>query len=310
MRILITGGFGFVGGRLAEYFSTAGHQIILGSRVQRPTPSWCRGAEVVQTFWGNSDELEKVCRGIDLVVHAAGLPALECETNPVRALVINGVGTARLVRAAVAQKVRSFLYFSTAHVYNSFLEGKISEETPPSNCHPYATSHLAGEASVLWANRSGAMRALVIRLSNAYGRPVDKSVNCWSLVVNDLCRQAVETGVMELRGNYDEQRDFISLTGVCQTIEKVVWDFSLNGVMNLGSGMSMTLGKISTMIHDVCQQDLGFTPEIRWDESLRRQSQDLDYRRGVLESSGIAVKDDPMREMTELATFCMRSFTS
>lgn len=310
MRILITGGFGFVGGRLGEYFSEAGHQIILGSRVRRAVPSWCRGAAIRQTVWGNFDELERVCDGIDLVVHAAGLPAQECETDPVRALVTNGVETARLVRAAVAQKVGSFLYFSTAHVYSSALKGNISEETPPSNFHPYATSHLAGEGSVLWANDSGATRGLVIRLSNAYGRPVDKSVNCWSLVVNDLCRQAVETGVMELRGNYDEQRDFISLSGVCQTIEKVVWDSSLSGVVNLGSGMSMNLGKISTMIQDVCQQDLGFTPEIRWDESLRRQSQDLDYRRGVLESSGIAVKDDPMREMTELATFCMRSFTS
>ncbi len=308
MRILVTGGFGFVGGRLAEYFSKLGHRIILGSRVQRSTPPWCEGAEVVQTIWGNPDELERVCSGIDLVVHSAGLPAPECEMNPVRALEFNGVETARLVRAAVAQKVSTFLYFSTAHVYGSSLVGKISEDTPPSNYHPYATSHLAGEGSVLWANDSGAMRGLVIRLSNAYGRPVTKSVNCWSLVVNDLCRQAVQTGVMELRGNYDEQRDFISLTGVGQTIEKVLCDSSLRGVLNLGSGMSMSLGQISRMIQDVCQQELGFMPDMIWDESLRRQSQNLDYGRGVLVSSGICPMDDPLREMKELVLFCMRAF--
>ena len=191
MRILITGGFGFVGGRLAEHLAQAGHQIVLGTRNARNPPVWLPQAKVAQIVWDDDCVLKRILDGVNVVIHAAGMNAQECADKPVVALEFNGVATARLIAAAVRVDVQRFIYFSTAHVYASPLVGTINEETYPRNLHPYATSHLAGEHAVLSTNKCGEIQGIVLRLSNAFGSPMHKSVNCWRLLVNDLCRQAV-----------------------------------------------------------------------------------------------------------------------
>ena len=155
MRILITGGFGFVGGRLAVHLAQAGHQIVLGSRNASSPPIWLPQAEVVQIVWEDDRTLEHCCDGVDGVIQAAGMNEQDCAAGPVAALDFNGVATARLIEAASRAGVKKFIYLSTAHIYASPLVGTITEETFPRNLHPYATSHLAGEHAVLSASSRG-----------------------------------------------------------------------------------------------------------------------------------------------------------
>ena len=71
MRILITGGFGFIGGRLGARLAQAGHHVVLGSRNSFSSPAaWCPNAEVARFYWNDDAALEQSCRGIDLVIHA------------------------------------------------------------------------------------------------------------------------------------------------------------------------------------------------------------------------------------------------
>ena len=102
----------------------------------------------------------------------------ECASDPISALLVNGVDTARLVKAASRTNVKKFIYLSTAYVYSSPLDGVITEQTCLKNIHPYATSHLAGEQSVLLANQNQQLERVVFRLSNAFGAPVHKETNC------------------------------------------------------------------------------------------------------------------------------------
>ena len=169
MRILISGGFGFVGGRLGQHLQEAGHQIVLGSRKLTAPPEWLRKAKVVKMDWNDYDSLASVCVGSDVIIHAAGMNAQDSLANPAEALAFNGVATARLLDAGCKASVQRFIYFSTAHVYSSPLEGTITEETCPRNLHPYATSHLAGESVVLYANQQKKIEGIVLRLSNAFG---------------------------------------------------------------------------------------------------------------------------------------------
>ena len=71
--------------------------------------------------------------------------AQNCVTDPVAALEVNAVATARLLQAAIRQGAKRFIYLSTAHVYGSSLSGVITEETCPASLCPYAASHRAGE---------------------------------------------------------------------------------------------------------------------------------------------------------------------
>jgi UDP-glucose 4-epimerase len=266
MRILITGGGGFVGGRLAQHLHQAGHEIILGSRNASRPPDWLPQAEVKQTKWHDGRALEQVCNGADVVIHAAGMNAQDCLTDPVAALEFNGLATARLLEAASRSGVKRFIYLSTAHVYANPLIETITEESCPRNLHPYATSHLAGENVVLSASERGKIEGIVLRLSNAFGAPAHKDANCWVLLVNDLCRQAVQSGKLVLRSSGLQQRDFISITEVVRvatTLSTRALDVQLHGVFNVGSGVSQSVLELAQMVQQRCKLVLGFEPELQ-----------------------------------------------
>ena len=190
---LITGGFGFFGGRMACYLHRGGHRVVLGSRVQRPSPAWLSDAEVRQTVWDNEDSLANICRNIDVLIHAAGMDAADCAADPSGAFEVNQAGTARLVRVACRSSIKLFLFLSTAHVYSSPLEGVITEDLFPVNPHPYAASNLAGEKEVIQGTNNQETRGVIVRLSNAFGVPASDETKCGLLVINDLCHQAVGT---------------------------------------------------------------------------------------------------------------------
>ena len=90
MRVLVTGGFGYLGGRIAQSLSAEGHKIVLGSRVKQQSPGWLPDADVVQIEWINSESLLAICSEIDVIVHAAGMNAQDCLLDPEGAIEFNG----------------------------------------------------------------------------------------------------------------------------------------------------------------------------------------------------------------------------
>jgi len=314
MRILITGGFGFVGGRLAVHLAQAGHQIVLGSRNASGAPVWLPQAEVAQIEWNDDVALEHCCDGVDVVIHAAGMNAQECAADPVAALAFNGLATARLVSAASRAGVQRLIYFSTAHVYASPLVGSITEETCPRNLQPYATSHLAGEQAVLGISQRGQMQGVVLRLSNAFGAPMHKAVNCWMLLVNDLCKQAVQTRKLLLQTNGLQQRDFIELTKVCRVVEYFAeghGELAKSAIFNVGSGESQSVFAMAQIIQQRCVVVLGFEPFLyRVEGGLNEIHPVLDYRSANLALLGIQLTNSYHTvEIDKLLCFCKTAFT-
>ena len=316
MRILITGGFGFVGGRLAVHLAQAGHQVVLGSRSANSSPAWLPQAEVVQIHWDDERALLESCNGIDAVIHAAGMNAQNCASNPVAALEFNGVATARLVAAACRASVRGFIYLSTAHVYVNPLVGVITEESCPRNLHPYATSHLAGEQAVLRASEQDKLEGIVLRLSNAFGAPVHRESNCWMLLVNDLCKQAVQTRKLILHTNGRQQRDFIALSEVSQVVDQLlsimINDHGVNGVLNIGSGVSDTVLSMANLIQRRCLYVLGYEPELHLErDEEQRVLQALEYKSSRLASLGISTRSsNAIHEIDKLLLFSRATFSS
>ena len=87
MRVLITGGFGFIGGRLGHILIKDGIDVILGTRKKNvQPPEWLPKSKVVQTQWDNLSSLENNCKGVDVVVHAAGMNASDCFSNILRSV--------------------------------------------------------------------------------------------------------------------------------------------------------------------------------------------------------------------------------
>lgn len=311
MRILVAGGFGYVGGRIAHVLSDAGHTVVLGTRQAAPPPAWLPQARVRRLQWQDRVALEESCRGMDAVVHAAGMNAQDCAADPVAALESNGVATARLLTAAIRSGVPRFLYFSTAHVYGSSLEGTITEQTCPRNLHPYATSHLAGEQAVLEAAQRGAIRGVVFRLSNAFGAPMSSEVNCWMLLVNDLCRQAVTTGELALRTAGLQLRDFVTLEDVTRAVLHVLQRDTVqagDGLFNLGGDAARSILSMTEFVSERWKSLTGQSLPIVRPAPAGPSPSALTYSSDKLLATGFSLSSRWSHEIDATLALCRTAF--
>lgn len=251
---------------------------------------------------------------MDAVVHLAGMNAQDCAADPRVALEVNGLATARLLRAAVDSGVQRFVYVSTAHVYGSPLHGTITEDNCPVSLHPYASSHRAGEDMVLFAQQQRTIQGIVVRLSNSFGRPAHVRADCWMLLVNDLCRQAVAARRMALRTSGVQRRDFVTLTDACGAITHLLAldDKSIgNGLYNVGGAWSPTVIELAERIADCCHRTFGYLPQItRPQPAAGEISAELEYRIDKLLGTGFGLVGDRDREIIETLQFCAAAAAS
>lgn len=308
MKVLVTGGFGFVGARLAIALHAVGHEVVLGSRRQRIAPAWLPQVTVRVLDWSSQPALLRACADVDAIVHAAGMNAAQCAADPSAALQVNGVGTTRLVEAAVTGGVTRFFYFSTAHVYSSPLQGEIDEQTCPRNVHPYASSHFAGESSLLYALSHTRMAGSVLRLSNGFGIPMTPDTDCWMLLVNDLCRQAATVGKLVLQSSGEQFRDFVSLARVSASVVRLLElpAESLPPVLNLGRGVSESVMSMTRLVQERCSATLGYTPDIVVG-ARKEAAAPLRYTSIYASLLGLET-DNGAPEIDRLLTFCRTHF--
>jgi UDP-glucose 4-epimerase len=308
-RILITGGFGYIGGRLAQYLARAtAAQPVLGSRQPNSPPDWLPTARVVETRWQSADALREICEGVDAIVHLAGMNARDCTADPVQALEVNGLATARLLGIAAAAGVKRFVHVSTAHVYGSPPSGSLSESSATTSLHPYATSHRAGEDVVRFMHERGDITGVVIRVSNSFGAPAHQHANCWMLLVNDLCRQAVSSGQMTLSSSGIQRRDFVTLTDLCRAVTHLLnLEAHLlgDGLYNVGGAWAPTIIEMAERIATCCQQILGCRPQIiRSPVRAAEESSELDFRIDKLLGTGFKLMRGIDSEIIGALEFC------
>lgn len=310
MKILITGAFGLLGGRVAAHLCQAGHEVYLGSRDVRGKPSWLTDGEVVQINWTDSISLANVCHGMDVVIHCAGLNASECLSNPKKAIEVNGMSTSRLATAAHEAAVAKFLYISTAHVYSSNLQGLITEESETSNTHPYATSNILGEQAVMKRHSATGMQTFILRLSNSFGVPMDLESNCWMLVLQDFCRQAATDRKIVIRSPSQTLRNFITLTDVCSAIHFLV-SFRTTSVRsticNLGD-KTINLFDMASIVSEVYEsaKDISLPIVLLSEDSM--PTPHLDFRSRFFKQHKWQPKSNFRLEICQLISYCETNF--
>jgi UDP-glucose 4-epimerase len=309
MNVLITGGSGYLAGWMAEYFSSQGAQVTLvSSSVDRTDLSSLVSFKKIS--WDDEGLIKEILDGKDLVIHAAGMNAQNCFDDPEGAAYFNGEITSRLVKLSNLVNVPRLIYLSTAHVYKNPLCGTINESTIPQNHHPYATSHLKGEQYVLNRNKLGSLEGVVVRLSNVYGSPVNGNVNCWSLFVNDLCKQVIEYQAMTIKSNVMQKRDFISIGEVCRLVFSISRaEIGINQrIINLGLGQANSLIDIARRIQERSSILFGYSPKIvQLNKSVERVC-DLNYQSNVIKELGFCVNDDIEISIDKLLKFCANNF--
>ena len=312
MRILITGAFGYLGGRVSSFFSSIpDHEIILASSRNVKTSYLPKHIKFIQINWEDEQSVLNACSNIDIIIHTAGMNAQECIANPVEALIVNGVYTAKLVKSAILNNVKKIIYFSTAHVYDNPLKGIITEDVCPKNKHPYSTSHLAGEDIVIQSHLSGKIQGVVLRLSNCIGAPTDLNSNCWMLLVNDLCKQVIEKKKMKLNTDGKQLRNFIAISDVCRVLIKLKelnFEIDDNIIFNIGN-KTMPIIKMAQIIQKRSKLILGFSPKLEVLEQENIEIEDFQYMTNRIDSIGFRSFTDYEKEIDDLLIFCKNHFS-
>lgn len=259
---------GYVGGRVAYYLKEQepNSNIVLTTRDKsRNLPEWSGRFAISQM--DVTDELSiSSClhdKKIDTIIHLAAVNEIDSMKDPLLAYDVNIKGTYSLLHAACTEGIENFMYFSTFHVYGNIIDEVITEETATRPYHPYATTHRAVEDIVTYFKHYKEMNTVIFRLSNGYGYPMDKYVNRWSLVFNDLCRQAVTTNELILKSSGKQERDFISLHDVSRAVYHFLFGIPGrwgDGLYNLGGSCNMSILDVANKISEVYQKKFSKKP--------------------------------------------------
>ena len=140
--ILVTGGGGYLGGRIVDYLKGNGFDVKIANRC----------------IFESHISLMEACNGVEVVIHLAAMNSQDSFNSPEKALMVNGLNTLNLLDAAEKSKVLKFIYFSTIHVYGPKLNGYIDETALPYPVGSYSITHRLAEDYVLDANFKTSLR--------------------------------------------------------------------------------------------------------------------------------------------------------
>src|ERR1700730_12475361 len=231
MRMLITGASGLVGGRLIGHLRRSGDvQLRAASRIMR---TWPDGVEGCVIDISQTATLRDACREMDAVVNLSSMAERLCLIDPQAALRVNGGGTLALVLAAANVGVSRFVQVSTYKVYGNNPAGLHTEETPCKPQSHYAITHRVAEDYVT----SQHPKSVVFRLANGFGAPIEASMDCWDIVVNEMCRQAETDRQITIRSSGQAWRNFVPMHDVLCALQSAAIDLPA-GTYNLGSPQS------------------------------------------------------------------------
>jgi UDP-glucose 4-epimerase len=173
MRVLVTGGAGYIGSVVADHLLRAEHAVtvldnlIMGWREAVPA-----AAEFVHADTGDESALDALfaSHNFDAVLHfAAFIEAGESVQHPERYFDNNSARTLTLLRVMLRHHVLRFVFSSTAAVYGEPQSVPIAERHPLSPTNPYGESKLIVEQMLAWLHRAHGVRYASLRYFNAAG---------------------------------------------------------------------------------------------------------------------------------------------
>lgn len=306
-RVLITGGLGYLGRRLADHLRQNDVQVV---QLTRHPSDTCEEDDVM-VFGGDWErDGPAVFVGVDQVIHLASPDERQAAADPVGTTCSAFAFTHGMLQQAVRSGVRHVVLASTIHVYGRSMRGKVTEETLPGPVHPYGIIKRVMEDQVAAACATNKLGATILRLSNGFGAPVRPEMTRWTLLINDLCRQAVEKGRLELRSDPRIQRNFITLEDACGVMlhcmrHPVAADVM---VLNAGSSRSHSLGEMAEMVRQRSGQVLGALPELLMPSPQMGAVPGLDYDVGRMRGHGITLREDFAGEIDQMLLACDRWF--
>jgi UDP-glucose-4-epimerase GalE len=184
MKILITGGAGYIGPHVAHALHAAGHQSVVFDSLRSGRPDSVRWSTLVEGDIRDTAHLTATLKQhrVEAVIHMAALVAVgESVEQPVSYWDVNTLGTLSLARSVLEARVKHVVYSSTAAVYGIPRQKNIREDHPLAPVSPYAASKLAAERVLTDVATTGAFTFVPLRYFNASGASLDGTLGHYKL---------------------------------------------------------------------------------------------------------------------------------
>ena len=245
MKVLVTGGSGFIGSHVVDQLAEAGHKPVIYDR--RPSPF----RDDIQTELGELSDLtrlELAMSGCDAVMHlAAAADVNEVAKMPIESEAANARGTINVLEAARGAGVKRVVYASTIWVYTGESGERVDEESNlgmPN--HLYTASKLAGEMYCRSYNELYELEFTVLRFGIPYGpraRP--------AAVVPAFVGKAMAGEALTVAGAGDQSRRFVYVEDLAAGCVKALDPVAANRTYNLVSDSSVTILEIAELVQQL-----------------------------------------------------------
>jgi UDP-glucose 4-epimerase len=274
MKILITGGAGFIGSNLAKRLVNDGHSVVVldsllrGNKLDKITYS------NVEFIKGDTRDLQVVIsasKNCDLIFHLAAVLGVDIVAdNPVETMDVEVIGTRNVVEAAFINNVKKIMYASTSGIYgHSAIESALTEEVLVDPRTSYAMAKRYNEIYLASHHQEKGLNVTSLRFFNVYGGNQDTR-----MVVPLFFEQAMEDENITVFGTGNQTRDF---TYIEDTVEACVRLMDVNGchIVNIANEEEWTIYDLSKQIKEITKSksEIIFieAPKKRYDYEVERR---------------------------------------
>ncbi|GAC1406386.1 MAG: SDR family oxidoreductase [Chloroflexota bacterium] len=248
MRVLVTGGAGFLGGHVATELAEAGNDVIIFDQAESTLFPTRRGDLL------DADSVKAAVRGMDAVCHlgAVGDVYLAFE-RPALAAAVNAVGTANVLDAAHHAGSTKVVYASTWEVYGEPEYSPLDEQHPTRPDHPYNITKLAGEHLVLSYDRLKDVPGVALRVGTAYGTGMRPNS-----VFSIFIRKAANREPIVIHGSGSQSRQFTHATDIGKAFALAIEPDVRGEVFNIVANEAQTIRELAEAIGRSLPTEISF----------------------------------------------------
>ncbi len=246
MRVLVTGGSGFIGSHVVDKLRLRGHEPVIYDL--RPSP-WHEDGTVQMVLGSITDReaLERALQTCDAVAHLAAVADVnDVHAEHEDAERINARGTVAVLEAARRVGVKRIVYASTIWVYSDCREDEVDEETLlPAPSHLYTSTKLAGELYCKAYQELYGIDYTILRFGIPYGPRAREAA-----VIPAFVGKALRGEALTLAGDGSQSRRFVYVEDLADGVARGLSDVASNRVYNLASDENITIKRIAETIKD------------------------------------------------------------
>jgi len=277
MKVLITGGCGFIGANLIRLLAKSGNFYI------RVLDNLSTGTidnisdypvDMIIGDVRSLDNANKACRDMDAVVHlAANTSVINSFNDPKFDFDVNVLGTFNMLEACRMHKVHKFVFASSNAAVGEQVP-PINEKMIPKPISPYGAMKHSGEALCISYYHSFDIGTVCLRFANVYGRLSSHKES----VVAKFMKDVIESSEITIYGDGNQTRDFIHIDDLCEIMYRILKfkeeknSYNIYGeTFQVGTGKETTISELSMFVKQYAEQEL--KKEIRILSKPRRKGE-------------------------------------